>query len=253
VGAQLLVALENIHLTEQTIQLAASAERGRIAREIHDGVAQLIYMLSINAETCATQAHRMAEASDEDGELLTPLAEHLDRQVTISKQALWETRNYMFSLRPLMTGSTTLTQMLRNQLREFETISSLPVRLEVVGSETSSEEGQHKASHQAQVGTAIFRIVQEALTNAYKHAEATELLVCLCYKVDGIEVVIADNGHGLLSANDSSNLANQGERQRIYSGHGLNGMRERASELGGTLTITQSPAGGVQVQAWIPV
>jgi signal transduction histidine kinase len=253
VGSQLLIALDNIRLTEQTIQLVASAERGRMAREIHDGIAQLLYMLSLNAETCAAQIQRIAEASDEDRELLAPLAQQLDRQITISKQALWETRNYMFSLRPLMIGTTTLTQMLTNQLREFEAISGLSVRLEVEGTEIRPEGDKRRESKQAQVGAAIFRIVQEALTNAYKHAEASEMKVHLRYTPDGIEVVISDNGRGLEQSNYSYTLSTGGERQRFYSGHGINGMRERASELGGTLDITQMPAGGVQVQAWIPI
>src|SRR5207245_8358131 len=104
-GPRLVVALKNIRLTEQAKELAAVAERGRIAREIHDGVAQLVYMLSLNAETSAALAHRIAEASEdtEDKEVLTPLAQRLDALVTISKQALWETRHYMFTLKPLIT------------------------------------------------------------------------------------------------------------------------------------------------------
>ena len=183
VGTQLIVALENIRLTEQTAELAAIAERGRIAREIHDGVAQLVYILSLNTETCAALAHRIAEASEEeeDKEILTPLAERLDKLVTLSKQALWETRHYMFTLKPLISGTSTLTQMLTNQLREFETISGLPVRLEVEGNEEAFSGDQRHTHKMAQVGTAIFRITQEALTNAYKHAEATQLQVHLHY------------------------------------------------------------------------
>jgi signal transduction histidine kinase len=93
-------------------------------------------MLSLNAETCAVQAHRIAEASEEDAELITPLAERLDKLVTVSKQALWETRNYMFSLRPLMSGDSTASQMLTSQIQEFQTISDLPVQLEIVGSDS---------------------------------------------------------------------------------------------------------------------
>ncbi len=253
-GTQLLVALDNIRLTEQTVQLAATAERVRIAREIHDGIAQIVYMLSLNAETCATQAHRIVEASDEDAELVTPLAERLDKLVTISKQALWETRNYMFSLKPLMSGTTTLTQMLTNQLREFETISDLPVYLEVKGTEKNHNDDDRKATYrQAQVGAAIFRIVQEALTNAYKHANATQLWVNLTYVPDSIEVDVSDNGCGLQSAYYSYDLSTNGDSQRIYSGHGLRGMRDRAEELGGTFELTEIPEGGVKVHAQIPI
>lgn len=252
-GTQLLIALENIRLTEQMIQLAATAERGRIAREIHDGVAQLVYMLSLNAETCATQAHRIAEASDEDAELINPLAARLDKLVTISKQALWETRNYMFSLKPLMNGRTTLTQMLTNQLQEFETISDLPVHLEIIGSEEPVDGDRQRARKMAQVGTAIFRIVQEALTNAYKHAEASEIRIRLHYQPDCIEVEICDNGHGSPSVCDDSKPLESEPHTAVYSGRGIVGMRERATELGGTLEITQLPDSGLKVRASIPV
>jgi len=243
-GPQLVVALENMRLTEQTAELAAEAERGRIARDIHDGVAQLVYMLSLNTETCAALAHRIAEASEdeEDKEVLDPLAQRLDTLVTISKQALWETRNYMFTLKPLISGSSTLTQMLTNQLREFETISGLPVRLEVVGTEEDTHNKGNGTTHQtALVGTAIFRITQEALTNAYKHAEATQLHVQLRHLPQAIEVEICDNGKGLTA-----------REPRIYSGHGMRGMRERAEELGGTFEVTTMPGGGVSVKARLP-
>lgn len=253
-GPQLVVALENIRLTEQAKELAAVAERSRIAREIHDGVAQLVYMLSLNSETCAALAHRIADASEdtEDKEVLTPLAQRLDSLVTISKQALWETRHYMFTLKPLITGNSTLTQMLTSQLREFEVISGLPACLEVEGDEESANGDQHSTQKMAQLGTAIFRITQEALTNAYKHAGATELHVFLRYLPDAVEVEIRDNGKGLKAGDDSFNPATIGERGRIYSGHGLRGMRERAEELGGIFEVKQGATGGVSVRATLP-
>lgn len=252
-GAQLLVALDNIRLAEQTVQLAATAERGRIAREIHDGIAQLVYMLSLNAETSATQARRIAEASEEDAELLNPLAERLERLVTISKQALWETRNYMFSLKPLMSGSLTLSQMLANQLREFEAISGLSTQLEIEGDEARMYEERRRARKYAQAGAAIFRITQEALSNVYKHAAATLIQVHLRYTEEQVELNIRDNGHGLQVDPYKYDLASDGGRVRIYSGHGLQGMRERAQELGGSLEIASPQTGGVHIYTSIPV
>ena len=266
-GPQLVVALENMRLTEQTAALAAEAERSRIARDIHDGVAQLVYMLSLNTETCAALAHRIAAASEdeEDREVLDPLAQRLDTLVTISKQALWETRNYMFTLKPLISGTSTLTQMLTNQVREFETISGIPVRLEVVGSEEDTHnnghhehKGHNSNAHQtALVGTAIFRITQEALTNAYKHAEATQLYVQLRFLPQAIEVEICDNGKGLASREltireAGSDLTLPVVQSRIYSGHGMRGMRERAEELGGSFAVTTMPGGGTRVKARLP-
>jgi len=258
-GAQLLIALENIRLTEQTAELAAAAERGRIAREIHDGIAQLIYMLSLNTETCVALARRIEEASDEDAGVLHPLTERLEKLVTISKQALWETRHHMFSLKPLVSGTTTLTRILTNQLHEFEAISGLPVHFEVEGSEETPNGDQRRTRAIVQAGTAIFRITQEALTNAYKHAGASQIQVYLRHLSRSVEIEICDNGRGLQAlqgiSHDKSqdySLAANGERQSIYSGRGMRGMRERTEELGGTFEVGQAPGGGVSIRACIP-
>jgi signal transduction histidine kinase len=253
VGTQLMMALENMLLTEQAADLAAAAERGRIAREIHDGIAQLIYMLSLSSETCVALLRRISDTSAEESLLLAPVGERLDKLVTISKQALWETRHYMFTLKPLMSGSTTLTQMLTNQLREFEAISGLSAHLEVQGVELSSTGDQRYSRKIAQVGTAIFRITQEALTNAYKHAGATQVKVYLQYLPQCIEVQIIDDGIGLNIEPDGYALGAGGGQERIYSGHGMRGMRERAEELDGTFEIKPRHEGGTSVQAWIPI
>ena len=65
-GTQLMMAIENLLLTEQAADLAAAAERGRIAREIHDGIAQLIYMLSLSSETCVALLRRISDTSAEE-------------------------------------------------------------------------------------------------------------------------------------------------------------------------------------------
>ena len=252
-GTQLMMALENLLLTEQAADLAAAAERGRIAREIHDGIAQLIYMLSLSSETCVALLRRISDTSAEEALLLAPVGERLDKLVTISKQALWETRHYMFTLKPLMSGSTTLTQMITNQLHEFEAISGLPVHLEVEGTELSSNGDQRHTRKIAQVGTAIFRITQEALTNAYKHADAKQVNVYLHYLPQCIEVQISDDGIGMHTEPEESTPGVNGRQERIYSGHGMHGMRERAEELGGTFDIKPRQQGGTSIQARIPI
>ena len=252
-GTQLMMAMENLLLTEQAAELAAAAERGRIAREIHDGIAQLIYMLSLSSETCVALLRRITDTSKEDAQMFAPVEERLDKLVTISKQALWETRHYMFTLKPLMSGSTTLTQMITNQLREFEAISGLSVLLEVEGTELSSNGDQRHSRKIAQVGTAIFRITQEALTNAYKHADATQVNVYLQSLPQCIEVQISDDGIGLQTEPEGYAPGVNGEQERIYSGHGMRGMRERAEELGGTFDIKPRHGGGTSIHARIPI
>ena len=255
-GAQLVIILENIRLTEQAAELGAAAERGRVAREIHDGIAQLIYMLSLHTETCAALIQRIVdtpEHSDDKDQTLLLIAQQLNKLVTISKQALWETRHYIFTLKPLISGISTLTQMLTNQLHEFESISGLPVQFIIEGNEELPNGDRQRARRQAQVGTAIFRITQEALTNAYKHARASQVRVRLKHQPHMVEVEIEDNGQNIPALALSKHDESAGEQQRFYSGHGLGGMRERAEELGGTFEVTQIPAGGLSVLARIPI
>ncbi len=253
-GGQLLIALDNIRLTERLVQLAANAERARIAREIHDGIAQLVYMLSLNAETCQAQALRLAEASEEDAELIAPLADRLGRLVTISKQALWETRNYMFSLKPLMSGMKTLTQTLTNQLREFESISDLTTTIEIIGEEVQLAKEKRREQHYEQVCTALFRILQETLTNTYKHAGATQVHVQLQFQQDRISLEVRDNGHGFPENNtlpEESRI--EITQPSIYSGRGIRGMQERAAELGGKVSIHPHQTGGTIVSIELPL
>jgi signal transduction histidine kinase len=247
IGPQLIVALENIRLTAETAALATMAERGRIAREIHDGIAQLLYMLSLNSETCLALVERAQSTPGQENSALEAVKQYLEKQVTISKQALWETRHYMFTLQPLISGATTLTQMLTTQLSEFEAISGLPARLEVEGNEETFNGDARRNQRRVQVGTTIFRITQEALTNAYKHAQASQLEVRLRHLPERITVEISDNGKGMAFSGGGPGS------EKIYSGRGLRGMRERAAELGGTVEIRPNATGGTCVAASIPL
>lgn len=245
VGPQLIVALENIRLTAETATMATMAERGRIAREIHDGIAQLLYMLSLNSETGLALVERTAGAGE--NEALTSLRESLARQVAISKQALWETRHYMFTLQPLINGNVTLAQMLTTQVHEFAAISGLAANLTIEGQPEALGGNARRNQRRLLVGTALFRITQEALTNAYKHAQASQLEVRLRYEPGRICVNICDNGRGIPPAETASDV------ESIYSRRGLRGMRARASELGGTCEIRPGITGGTCVTASIPV
>jgi signal transduction histidine kinase len=247
VGPQLVIALENIRLTDEAADLATVAERNRIAREMHDGVAQLLYMLSLSSETCQAQVERVAtQARDQDMALaLASVSQNLEKLVTISKQALWETRYYMFMLKPMLGGNASLTQMLTSQLREFEAISGLQTHIEIEGEEKPLNGDQQYNQRLMQAGMAIFRITQEGLTNAYKHAHASHIVVRLCHQSDHITVEISDNGQGI-------DLVPSGS-EHIYTGRGLQGMRERAVELGGSLEMMQNPGGGTRVTASIPL
>ncbi len=245
-SSQLAVALENIRLTEQSTALAATAERGRIAREIHDGVAQLTYMLSLHSETCLALSKRLEEEQPDRRAEIQPLSSRLETLVTVSKQALWETRHYMFTLKPLISGDTTITQMLTTQVKEFEAISGLAIELRIEGKEQPVPENPLAAHKLAQIGTTLFRIAQEALSNAYKHANATKIFIRLYHHPHSISMDIEDDGLGLEAENAQ-------DEERLYSGYGLKGMRERAEELGGSFELRSLPGSGLRIHVNLPV
>ena len=98
-------------------------ERVRIAREIHDGVAQSIIGLSLSLETCT-------ELTEAQG---GPLHDQLQRLVPLAKKALLETRHYIYHLKPVLDGESGLVAVAETQVREFETVAGTPVKLSVDG------------------------------------------------------------------------------------------------------------------------
>jgi signal transduction histidine kinase len=162
----------------------------------------------------------------------------------------------MFSLRPLMSGTMTLTQTLTNQIREFESISDLPTTLQIIGEEEQLASEKRRERRYAQVGTAIFRILQETLTNVYKHAGATQIHVKLQFLQDQISLEVRDNGRGfpqISSLPNENSSAIQTIQSSIYSGRGIRGMQERAAELGGKVSIHPCQTGGTIVSIELPL
>ena len=190
-------AEENLELQKkaQEAELAAVEERSRIAREIHDGIAQSIYMLSLNLETSAELA------SQRSGQL----KERLDGLVGLSKETLLEVRHYIFDLKPYLAGEKGVSSMVENQVREFNTVSGVNATLETKG------EPRQLA---VPVATCLYRVAQEALANAFKHANATEVKVVLEFRPDGVHLEVRDDGRGFDGTDP-------------VSGHGLNNMRQR--------------------------
>lgn len=212
---------ENVRLQKEHEELAAQEERSRIAREIHDGIAQSIYMLTLNLE-------KAAEVASGDQKL----RERLGRLVGLAKETLLEVRHYIFDLKPLLSGDVGLSDTIRGQIREFSTVSGLPVRLEV--------EGQERKVSPA-VGSSLYRIAQEALANVYRHAGASAIDVRLAFRDDSVSLEVQDNGRGF--SVDSASA----------SGRGLRNIHQRAGELGGHLEITSAPGQGTSVRVTLPI
>ncbi|HEU0020719.1 MAG TPA: sensor histidine kinase, partial [Dehalococcoidia bacterium] len=223
VAAERVQAAENLELQKraQQAELAALEERSRIAREIHDGIAQSIYMLNISLEACVELAARGQEN----------LKDRLQALVQVSKQALLDTRHYIFDLKPLLEGERSAVQMVEHQVQEFRSVTSIPTAFTTTGPE---------AALSLASAAGLYRMLQEGLANVFKHAQATGVEVILTFTNGGVSLGISDNGKGF----DSS---------AQHSGYGLGNMAERAQEMGGALSIESSPGNGTRLTATIPL
>jgi signal transduction histidine kinase len=221
VAGQLSLGMTKILLNRQKEELAAQEERSRIAREIHDGIAQSIYMLSLNLE-------KAAEVAGGDKRL----GERLGRLVVLAKETLLEVRHYIFDLKPLLSGDASLTSTIESQIREFSAVSGLTVELHVEGKERKVP---------LAVATSLYRIAQEALANVFRHAAASAVDVRLSFSANSVLLEVSDDGRGFDPGSAST------------TGRGLGNMYQRARDLGGDVEIISAPGEGSAVRAKLPV
>jgi signal transduction histidine kinase len=218
-AGQVVLGLRNVALAREKAELAAAGERARLAREIHDGVAQSLYMLTLNLEACAELAER--------GEGLRPRLEAL---LGLARQALWEVRHYIFDLKPLLGGDAPLAEVLRNPIREFQTIAGLPAELHSVGAERPLA---------PRARAAVYRVLQEALANSFKHAHASRVDVALRWEPSGLTLEVCDDGQGF-------------EPSTAVRGHGLDNLTQWAAEVKGSAAVESAPGAGTRVRLSAP-
>jgi signal transduction histidine kinase len=207
----------------------ARGERARIARELHDVVAHHISMIAVQAETARlttpglpdTGARRFAEIGDTARAGLTEMRRLLG--------VLREDADVTVADRHPQPGLPQLTEL----IDAARAASAASARLIVSGPVAEFDPG---------VELAAYRIVQEALTNARRHAPGAAVDVELRYDDDALHLRIRDNGPGPGGAGQPS----------AEGGHGLLGMRERAATVGGSLRTGAAPGGGFCVEADLP-
>jgi signal transduction histidine kinase len=221
---QLLAELEATRRTQA--EAATLRERSRVAREIHDVLAHSLSGLMLQLEG----ARMLANQPSANGKLLATL----DRAHHLAQAGLEEARRAIGALRDDQLPGT---ERLRALAADFTRDSRVEATLEVsgtvraLGSETS---------------LTIFRVAQEALTNARRHARPERVELRLGYEAEGTRLVVEDHGEAALAATRAEPGAN-----RPGAGYGLTGMRERAELLGGTLDAGPTPD-GFRVELWIP-
>lgn len=213
---QLQAYAENIE------ELAATRERNRIAREIHDSLGHYLTLLAVQLET----ASRLEERGGPG------LREELHEARRVAKSCLSEVRNSVAALRPDVTGIDSLKERLQRLVSEFESVAKecqVALDLEEMSHPVNSEQGM-----------TLYRCSQEALTNIGKHAQASKVLLRVHSDERQIELTVLDNGQGRQGPSESS-------------GFGLAGMRERVEALGGTVRAGAEPERGWRVEVRLPL
>lgn len=206
----------------QGLFTAQEDERRRISRELHDGIGQLL----------ATLRMRMHAQSD------TLTDEHcrvaLEDMRRIVTDAITEVRQLSQGLRPSVLDDIGLIPALERLAADVNQTGLIQVRLSVVDppADRLPEE----------VESAVYRIVQEAVTNALRHAAARNVSIELLHDAENVEVLVTDDGVGFAAA----------QRPSAAAGLGLSGMRERAELLHGALTVDSQPGRGTVIRAVIP-
>lgn len=217
---------KNRQLIGLKIILAQEEERKRIAREIHDGPAQMLANLVLRTEIVERMLVKQEFGLVQD--------EIIDLKGQV-RYSLEEMRKVIFNLRPMALDDLGLIPTLRKYVHDFEEKTQIRTTFETRGKE-------HRLS--SAMEAAVYRLVQEGLTNAAKHAYPSYVLVEITYQAQLIKIVVKDNGLGF----NVKKVSEQGSRESF----GLVGMRERVELLEGRMEIESAENQGTTIVIHIP-
>jgi two-component system nitrate/nitrite sensor histidine kinase NarX len=229
-ATQVNLALEAARLRDELRILAIQGERERIAREMHDGLAQVLAYVNTKSQAVDEMLAdgRVAEARKQLGEL-----------AAAARSVYVDVREAILNLSPPVLPERGLSSALEEYAARYAESSKLAVRFEATAE-------ANRAPLSAEVQTEVFGVAREALTNVRKHARAQRVTVALAR--DGSEVVlrISDDGVGF----DSEKAGSGPEKWPHF---GLAGMRERAEAVGGRIVWRSQPGSGSTVELRVPV
>jgi nitrate/nitrite-specific signal transduction histidine kinase len=218
-AVQAAIAIDNAHLHAQVADLAVAEERIRIAHEMHDGLAQVLGY--VNTKVQAADAYLNRGKTEEATQQLNELARS-------ARQAYVDVRESIIGLRALPNRDRPLSEALQEFFDLWEEQSGISIHFSI----------DDDLRLKPRVELQVVRIVQEALTNARKHARATSVRVDIRVRGEDVIALIGDDGVGF----------NQAARTRSeHPRFGLTTMRERAESIGGKLSIDSTPGRGTTV------
>ena len=213
---------EELRQLSATMNDVREAERTRIARELHDELAQWLTALKMDVSWLGTRL-----PAEPPG-----LLQRIQKMRQLLDTTVGAVRRIAADLRPVMLDDLGLVASIEHVAHTFSERTHVPVRLDIRTGEADLRDP---------VATGVYRIVQEALTNIARHARATDVAVSLAVADGTLRVQVRDNGIGLRAAAEG------------VKSHGLLGMRERAQTLGGKATISSPSGGGTLVDVAIPL
>lgn len=229
--AQLISQAQQLRHLAQQVVTAQEAERYRVSRELHDVTGQMLALIKIHLESfqidllTATQEGASVDAA--------PFGQDLTNIIALCEQTMAQIRLLAHDLRPSALDDLGLNMALKTLCKEFGRCGHL--RIDYKGIDNLNIPPDT-------VGISLYRVLQEALTNVTRHAQANHVEVRLEKKPDGICLLIKDNGRGFANSQDD----------KQPKGMGLLSMAERLEALNGRLEIQTKASQGTQLLAFIP-
>ncbi|NHN33857.1 sensor histidine kinase [Paenibacillus agricola] len=225
---RLLESAKNRQLIGLKIILAQEEERKRIAREIHDGLAQTLANVVLRTEIAERMLNKDAIGSAKE--------ELSDLKVQV-RSGIEEVRKIIFNLRPMALDDLGLVPALRKFIQDYEDKTKIRTKMDLVGKETRLPSGME---------VAIFRVVQETFSNVLKHSHASHVALEVTYQQQMVKIMVKDNGIGFVVEQINKKI-DKG------SHYGLMGMRERMELLEGRMEIESGKGAGTKVSMTIPI
>ncbi|NJP36746.1 sensor histidine kinase [Alkalicoccus luteus] len=213
------IAAEKADVREQSLQEVVIQERTRLARELHDSVSQQLFAASM-----------LTAAINETAELDEKTADQFRLVENMINQSQLEMRALLLHLRPAALKGRSLIDGMDELLAELQ--QKVPLDIVVSLEEVALDKGSE--DH-------LFRILQEAVSNCLRHAEATRLKVFLLNRDEKAILQVIDNGKGFEAGKDA------------FGSYGLSTMKERAEEIGGRFRIISVPGEGTKVDVQLPL
>lgn len=219
--------INNKHILAIKVLESQELDRKKLAREIHDTIAQTMSNIVIKAEVC----NKLADID------VNKTKDELKNLKSLTRESLQDIRSIIYDLRPMSLDDLGIVPTLERHIKKISDETNLDINFEVKGAVKKLE---------SFMDVALFRIAQECLNNTIKHANAKRVQINLIFSDKYIELFISDDGKGFNCENINTNLD-------LNSGYGISGMKERMNLLGGTFTIKSEQNRGTFCRARLQI